>query len=209
MAECSVRPGRGRLQVILIAALFFVPAIGAWLLLMSGWQPVGTTNAGVLVEPPQPVQTAGWHWRSGEPLTAEWFTGHWTVLAVRDTACGDRCREELDSILRARILLGRDAQRVQPLLLQPGGVAPPTDAPPALKLASAPPETIRRLMGEALPPAVEPGSTAFYIIDYLGFRMMAYPQPLDASGLLEDLERLLKLANEDFERMQRFRKQED
>ncbi len=208
MTDPSVRPGRGRLQVLFIAALFFVPAVGAWMLMLSGWRPAGTTNVGVLVQPPQQVAAEGWRWRSGEALASEWFTGHWTVLAVRDSACGDACQEDLDGILRVRILLGGDAQRVRPLLLQPDGVSPPANAPPALRLATAPSAAVERLMGAALPGAVEPGETAYYVIDYLGFRMMAYPQPLQASGLLEDLERLLKLANEDVERLQRCRKRE-
>ena len=209
MAEPSVRPGRGRLQVLGIAALFFVPAIGAWLLLLSGWHPQSTTNTGVLIDPPQPVAAAEWRWRGDGPVPGDWFTGHWTVLAVRDGPCDATCREALDSVLRVRIVLGRDAHRVETILLQPPDVTAPTDAPPALRLATAPPAVIDRLMTEALPPGVTPAATAFYLIDYLGFRMMAYPQPLDASGLLDDLEQLLELANEDVERMQLIRKQQD
>ncbi len=201
---------RGRLQLLAVAALFFVPTLGAWFFVAYDWRPEGTTNHGVLIQPPERVMPTGWTWRSGEPLDADWFAGHWTVLAVRDSPCDDACREELDGTLRVRVALDRDAARVEPLLLQPEGVAAPADAPPVLRTATAPRAEIRRLLGaESRPQGVPEAETAWYLIDYQGFRMMAYPAPLDASDLLADLEQLLRIADPDVERYRRLRESDD
>jgi len=41
---------------------------------------------------------------------------------------------------------------------------------------------------------------AAHIVDYRGYHVMRYAQPLDASGLLDDLDKLLRLAKEEAER---------
>lgn len=41
------------------------------------------------------------------------------------------------------------------------------------------------------------------IIDYRGYHIMRYREPLDGSGLLNDLERLLRVAKEEAERRAR------
>lgn len=197
---------RARLQLLLIAALFIVPTVGAWLLVNSGWHPSATTNHGELVQPPVRMAPEQWRTPAGEAIGGGWFRGRWTVLAVRDTACDDACRNELDGVLRARIALDRDAARVTPLLLLPAGVQPPADAPPALGLALAPAAQIAELMAD-LPQSVSVNDTAYFLVDYQGFRMMAYSQPLAAGDLLEDLEHLLRLADDDVERYERSRHQ--
>lgn len=195
---------RGRVQLLLIAALFIVPTLAAWWLIGTGWRPEGTTNRGELVQPPQPMAPERWRMADGEQLGEPWFHGRWTVLAVRETTCDAACREELDGALRARIALDRDAWRVTPLLLIPEGVTAPEDAPPALRVAFAPRAEIRRLMTDH-PQGVTVNHAAYYLVDYRGFRMMAYSQPLEAADVLHDLEHLLRLADEDVERYERTR----
>jgi hypothetical protein len=41
---------------------------------------------------------------------------------------------------------------------------------------------------------------AAHIVDYRGFHVMRYAAPLDAAGLLDDLEKLLRLSKEEAER---------
>ena len=54
--ESKVAPaGSGRLVLLLVAAMFFLPVIGAIVLFQSGWRPQSQVNHGELVIPARPV----------------------------------------------------------------------------------------------------------------------------------------------------------
>jgi len=200
-------PGRraqtwGRVQIIALAVMFFGPALLAWIMVLNDWRPSATTNHGRLVQPPEKMVTDGWRWASGAALREDWFTGHWTWLVPIDGPCGSACEGMLDVLRRARIALDKDADRVEIVTLQPAGAPLPSSEFRGLRSALAPARSVRSL----LPDDAQRGVS---VVDYQAFRMMAYPVPLDGSGLLDDMERLLKLANERVERYQRLQKQTD
>ncbi|MGD8428836.1 MAG: hypothetical protein PVH31_00385 [Ectothiorhodospiraceae bacterium] len=196
MTASSETVRRGRWQVIALAVLFFGPAILAWVMVWTGWRPMATVNNGELLQPPQKVQLAGWQSRDGAELTAADFAGHWTLLAVEGGTCAEECLARLDALLRVRVALDKDAGRVRIMLLQPDGTpAPEFPKRGLVQSATAPWSVLRPLLtvdGETL-------ASEVHLIDYRGFRMMRYPIPLDASGMLDDMERLLRLSNEDLE----------
>ncbi|WP_018718694.1 hypothetical protein [Arhodomonas aquaeolei] len=198
MNATETRSG-ARWPIVVLAVMFFGPAILAWVMVINGWRPGSTTNNGVLVDPPVSQGHDGWRMANGRPMPAKWFEGYWTLLVPVAGDCGSDCRAMLDELRRARVALNRDADRVRVLLLQPRGAEPlPARlAYNGLVRASAPRERVTALLEDV------PGDTAagrgVFIIDYLGFRMMAYPVPLDGAGLLDDMERLLKAAEERIE----------
>lgn len=180
---------RGRWQILALFALFVVPTVVAWGLLVGGWRPAGQTNHGELIQPPPKVAPTGWLTRAGEPLRADRFQGQWTLLVATPADCGDPCASLLDTLRRVRIALGKDADRLSLLLLQPAATRAPDIAFPALTTAVAPAPAVRELAERA----------RVQLVDYQGLRMMAYSMPLNASGLLEDLEQLLRLSDEAIE----------
>lgn len=193
MIDPSPSPWKSRLTLLALVLLFGVPPLLAWMLLMSGWQPSATVNNGDLIQPPVKVDVGAWD----GGITDDYFRGRWTILQVAGGACGATCAEALDQTARARIALDKDASRVQRLLLQPESAPPvPERTAKGARLVHASRATVRRLLGDG-----EQG--AVYLIDPQGLRMMRYAMPLDAMGMLDDLERLLRASNEDIERYQR------
>ena len=98
-------PWRGRVGLILLFALFFAPALLAWLLVLSGWRPASLTHHGELIQPPRPVAELVLGGAAGTDL----FAGLWSLLLVVPSECGDDCRQALDGLQRVRIARNKDA----------------------------------------------------------------------------------------------------
>jgi len=186
-----------RLQLLLIAGLFVVPVLVAWLVVFSGWRPAGSTNHGRLLEPPVLTATEGWRTPAGDPAGPV-LAGYWTLLAVAPEGCASQCQELLDWLRRVRLALNDDAARVQVVLALGRRAEPPQI--PAVTVLQVPPPQLAELAADAAGQ-----STGLLVVDFRGYRMMTYPLPLDGEGLLEDLERLLRASGEDVENFERSR----
>lgn len=193
--RASVR--RGRRKLILVFLLFFGPALLAWLLILSGWRPAGTVNHGTLMQPPVPIAELPLAAADEGPVTSKDFVGRWNLLLVVESACDDACLRALDQLVRVRIALNKNADRVQLMLVLPP--AAHAERPPGVRLLRLPRQAVDELLAET----AASNRAAVHMVDPHGFRMMAYPAPLDAQGLLKDLRRLLRLSDEQLERLQR------
>ncbi len=200
--------GRGRIQLVALAAMFFGPALLAWAMVVTDWRPAGTTNHGELIQPPVRQDTEGWYTRDGVALTPRWFRGQWSWLVPVEGDCGKTCAALLDELRRVRLALDKDADRVRVVLLQPRYASPPGPPArfPALELVTVPPEALAEIANAAASAGQVEGGPPLVVVDYLGFRMMAYPSKVDGSAVLDDMERLLKLAKEQVERYQQLEK---
>ncbi|EAR21917.1 hypothetical protein [Nitrococcus mobilis] len=194
---------RARMQILIIAGLFAAPMLLAWLLFTMGLWPSGTTNHGKLIQPPQAMASSDWTTRSGTPFGRADLLGYWNLLLVVDGRCERVCLESLDLLRRLRLALGANADRVHLLLLQPHG-APAPDLPkvsqPVVFELLAPNPRIASLLAKRAGTAE--GGTGVFIIDYRAFNMMTYPVPFDGSGMLDDMEHLLRVSNRQVERNQ-------
>ncbi|MCC5812302.1 MAG: hypothetical protein JJU06_18230 [Ectothiorhodospiraceae bacterium] len=190
---------RGRLQLILVLAVFFVPASIAWTLFFTGWTPTSTGNYGDLVQPPhqlQPVLVDG----NGEPVPVSALRGKWTLLIQENGACGDECSARLSETRQIRLALAQRTDRTQRVLVLPEG----SSGPDVSLLREHPDLRVYWRTGELLPDGA-PGSVGerqVSVLDTRGYRMMHYPEPMQARGVLEDLKHLIRLSNIDLERLQ-------
>ncbi len=186
---------KGRWQFIAIVALFFVPTIGAMIMVFSDWRPASFTNNGDLVQPAEAIAPEQW-----TPVRAasEPLAGTWLLVVPQTQACDEACFERLDLLTRLRVALDRNIDRVRLILLQPDDGPVEADSVPGgfelMETSTA-----------GLEPFLAHGgvSMAAHIVDYRGFHVMRYAEPLDAPGLLDDLENLLKLSKEEAERRTR------
>ena len=75
---------RGRLQLILLAMLFFLPLLISYVLYFwfPDYRPSGTTNYGQLLDPakPLPISELGLRDAKGEALAPEALLGRWNYL---------------------------------------------------------------------------------------------------------------------------------
>ena len=191
-----------RQALVLLALLFLTPVFVAWFMHMSadhGWRPSGTTNKGVLIQPPRPLVLPNGLVRvTGEPLNQAFLRGKWTLIYIGSAACDAGCRQSLDAMARAHIALGENMRRVQRLFLVTGETA---EAGMPTLLADFPELVAARLStGQAaeIAPAfgVEDGplrnSGSIYLADPMGNLMMYYRLDTDPRGIIQDLQRLLK-----------------
>jgi hypothetical protein len=186
----------GRRKLLLLALLFFAPlAMAAWIYFGSGWRPDGGVQHGTLIEPPRPLPLAPLTLPDGGVIASDVLRGGWLLVHVVDDDCDGRCLEALAESQRLRLALGRNMSRVQRVLLHAGGCCG-ADFPAGGRdlLVLGAPGSHGAALRAQFPPRPDGGS-GIYIVDPHGSLILSYPATGAARGLLEDLERLLRLSN--------------
>lgn len=175
--------GRGRRQLLIVAAVFFLPlAVAMWLYFASGWRPAPGAQHGELIDPPRTLPAAS-------------LRGSWSLVLLIAGPCDAACVASLEEMGRVRLALDKDIPRVRRVLLHDGGCCNPPPAalaePDVLVIAAtgADGESLRALF----PPAAD-GGRRVYIVDPHGNLVMGYPSAGSGRGLLKDLDRLLRLS---------------
>jgi cytochrome oxidase Cu insertion factor (SCO1/SenC/PrrC family) len=197
------RQRRGRRQLLLLAALFFVPlAVAFWMYYgPSSWRPAGGTNQGDLIDPAVPLPAVALARPDGTRTSPDWLRGKWTVAYLGDGACDERCRQALYLSRQSRIALNKDIDRVQRVFLATGHCC---DG--AFLQAEHPDVTVGLLGSDAdsqallakFPPlggvpAAEAGR--LYVIDPLGNLVLSYSDKSPDKALLTDVRKLLRLSH--------------
>lgn len=186
----------GRRQFLLVASLFFLPlATAIWLYFSSGWRPGGGAEHGELIDPPRPLPDTPLALADGSAAAADVLKKAWLLVYVEDEACAKRCRSALADMRQARRALDKDAARVKRVLLHSGDCCETrfgADEPDLLVLAATGPAGAEL---RALFPSAAGGGRGIYVVDPHGNLMMSYPASGAASGILKDLERLLRLSH--------------
>lgn len=191
---------RRRLQLVLLALVFFGPLAIAFYMYYSGaWQPAGRTNVGELLSPVRQLPAVSLQTPSGTPTAPDFLREKWSLVYVGEGSCSERCRQTLDDIRATRLALDRDAERVQRVFLyessccdlallggaQKGLVAAWLDEGEGAKLRAAFPTDTG--------PVAK--SERVWLVDPHGNLVMRYTTPLDKRGVVKDMEKLLKLSH--------------
>ena len=191
-------PNFGRGALIGLAALFFIPLMGAfWLYYAGGWRPAGSTNHGELISPARPLAQNDFVTLSGSAAKEDVLRGKWTLLYIDDGRCDDTCRQALWTIRQTRLLLAEDMDRVQRVF-----IAESDCCDSAFLNAEHPGLETLQLSGDKAQAWLDqfPRDTAgvtpyIFIVDPLGNLMMRFDSRQNPKGLLQDLEKLLKLSH--------------
>lgn len=184
----------GRRGLLLIVAVFVVPLLVAlaWYLFAPRLAPTSPAN-GALIEPARPLEPFEVARASGGAYRLDDLHGHWTLIHVLGDDCGDRCSQRLYASRQIHDALGEDRIRVRRIALAADGRGTPGLADilaehPRLTVLAQGPEGA---LAQQLPPAA--GATV-YLVDPLGNLMMRFGPAVEPGGILDDLERLLKLS---------------
>lgn len=105
--------------MIALVLVFFGPLLGALLLTNAGWHPEKTRSYGTLIEPPLDVSASSVTLTDASKLVWVDPQWHWTLLAIAGPTCAEKCKEALAAVLRMRITLGRNAERLRVVYLGP------------------------------------------------------------------------------------------
>ncbi len=198
MSEVKPAGGSGaKIQIIIMLAMVIGATVLGTVMLPKNEQEraelmalLGTTNMGTLITP-----TVNWVplLPPGEDISDD-INGHYRVVLVADGSCDSGCAEMIASTRAVEVRLGRDARRVDRVLLQTGLAAAELD-----QLAVDNPDlVIAPLDAAALAALLAPTSAAltgdnrFYLINPVGDAVLYYDQSHTGSDLLEDLKHLLK-----------------
>ena len=173
---------RSRRMLLLLGLVFFGPLLVATALYyISGWRPVGHTNHGELIDPPQPLQGALFH-------------GKWSLVYVGAGSCDAACHRTLYYMRQTHMGLGRLYTRMQRVFVT---IAPCCDRSlanqyPDLIIVDASAPGMATLLRN-FPP--ERRATGIFIVDPRGNLMMRYDANDPPRGLLDDLNHLLGLSS--------------
>ncbi|MGH6913028.1 MAG: hypothetical protein ACREVN_02945 [Gammaproteobacteria bacterium] len=178
---------------LVLALLFLGPLALAWYLYFGtpDLRPQESVSHGTLVQPPVPLTAL-------EGPDGPLLRDVWTLVYIGASPCGDPCRKALHDTRQVHRALGRRYDRVGRLYLQAG-----SDEIPSALRAQHPDLTVMRIdaqdsaLLEAFPSTdgTPLNARRIYIVDPLGNLMMFYSPDADPSGLLDDLERLLRLSH--------------
>ena len=188
-----MRTNARKLQVIALAALFVVPVAVAWF--MYAGQPGaggGQGAHGLLADPPIELGDIKLPEGGDAGMEAQ-LTGRWTFLYLQRGECGPACENALIRMRQVRLALGKDANRVQRLLVAPvAGSGNDKLAQAFPGMAILPPDTRGRSDLIERVGSRQPGEIV--LVDPLGNLVLSYPPGLDPDGLFRDAKHLLRLS---------------
>jgi hypothetical protein len=175
---------KNRLILVAVLLLFAAPMLIAFLLNAEGWHPQKTRNTGVLIEPSRDVVSVPLKLSDGNDMVWRNPQWQWTLLALPGAKCESVCRERLDEILRMRLTLGRNAERLRVVYLGP-------EMQPDFVTARAPLVTARDDTGFFSEyRAHGDDAMALALVDPNGRLMMRYAEGYPALGVRDDIMRV-------------------
>jgi hypothetical protein len=190
-----------RKPFFVVLGLFAAPLLLAFAVYYgTGWRPTGTTNKGDLITPAVPLPTVTLTTADGTPTDAKFLRNTWTLVLVSTGACDESCRKALTAMRDARLLLGKDINRVSRAFLYSGSCCDPAyfaTEQQGLISASIDDEAGKILL-KLFPEqdGVLPIATRrTYIVDPLGNLMMSYEPGTDPRSIYQDLKKLLNLSH--------------
>jgi cytochrome oxidase Cu insertion factor (SCO1/SenC/PrrC family) len=178
---------RSRWVLVSLFAVVASPVIAAFGFYFF-WTPAGGVNYGHLLGPrpaPDITLTApdGSAWRLSS------LRGSWVLLHVGSGRCDDPCAKRLFAMRQARLMLGRDAGRVERVWMVDDEVVP---EPNLLRGY----EGMRVAQGAHVANALAlEGRNRIYVVDPLGNVMLTFPSDPDPRAMYRDLARLLNVSH--------------
>ncbi len=176
-----------RAKLVLIALVFAAPIAGSYVAYYYG-HAKPTANHGELLLPPFRASDAALRRPDGSAFSFRDLRGRWVLVAQDRGECGDACLRKLIVLRQVRLALGREAGRVERVLLVDDARAPDPgrlEAFPGMQVAVAPP-------GGGLDARAAGDRAHVYLVDPHGNVMMRWSVSDDPKGMLQDLQRLLR-----------------
>ena len=184
-----------------LAGLFVLPLLLAfYMYYATDWRPVKRVNHGTLITPARPlpaVHLPQINISDSDPLSPapQQLRTRWSIVYIGAGNCDEPCRQALYVMRQTRLSLNNDMSRVGRVFLTTGNCCAReflAHEHPGLVVLNAINEDGARLLRE-FPAEGRPYSV--FIVDPLGNLMMSYDARQNPKGLLEDLQKLLRLSH--------------
>lgn len=182
--------GRSRIQLVLVALVFLGPlALAAWMYSQGGsLTPSGRSNHGTLLEPILSLES-----EYPDSTIREYYDGAWLLVYADSGECDESCREGLYTTRQARLMLGREMDRVRRVFLH-GEIPPDTvfiaeEHPGLITTADG---RLYELLQNTKPADIRAGG--YFLIDPHGNLVMYFQPDLDPAEMVDDIKHLLRLS---------------
>jgi hypothetical protein len=178
------------LQLLLVALVFLGPlVVAAWLYNQGeSHAPSGRTNHGELLEPIINVRTS----LSSAGIPEKKNHG-WLLVYANTASCDDPCRSALYTYRQARLMLGKEMDRVRRVFLH-GDTLPDTvflaeEHPGLITIEDS---SLDGLLNNKRPADLPAGG--YFLIDPHGNLVMYFRPDLDPAEMVDDIKHLLRLS---------------
>jgi hypothetical protein len=178
-----------RMQMLLIASVFFGPlAVATYMYYSGSFQPAGRTNRGALLQPTVSVAEA-------LPESEAVIQGHgfWLLIYSNQQECDAQCKNALYTIRQSRKMLGKETDRLVRVFLH-GESSPDKvflEAEHA-GLISLKDSGLSALLHNKKPATLPAGG--YFLMDPLGNLVMYFEPDIDPGEMIGDIKHLLKLS---------------
>lgn len=181
--------------------LFGLPYVAAWYFYFNqdDINFASQTNYGNLISPVKPVPNTNLKTIDNQEYNTSTLNGKWTIISISDSSCTKSCQDNLYKMRQIRKALGQDRYRIERLFLLTDTVNLQSfiktlnDYEGTVVLINDDGHSFDNFIStfEGNGKDIKDG---IFIVDPLGNYMMSYPVDADATGILKDLTRLLKIS---------------
>jgi hypothetical protein len=184
-----------RTKFVLIFLLFSVPFVASTIVYLF-YKPTGTKNYGELISPAVPLPQAKFNLLDGgkveTALLDKSLRGKWLMLTRDSGACEAACQKKLYAMRQARLILGREQDRVVRVILVDDDITP---APQLLQdFQGTVWVSAKSSPWLALLPVAKEGTARSHIygVDTLGNAFIRYDADPDIKRMMRDFQLVLK-----------------
>ncbi len=182
-----------RTKLLLLLGLFMVPTIASFVVFYF-FPPDKTTNYGTLISPIAVLpNTKLTRLDSGTEPIAPGLRGKWLMITRDSGLCETACQKKLYAMRQARLILGREQDRVLRIVLVDDDVVPAmqlqNEFSGTIWISAKSPAWLATLPAA---PDDRSGRSAIYAADTLGNIFMRYSADPDIKRFSHDLLRVLK-----------------
>ena len=186
-----------RIKFVLMFVLFALPITASYLMFFF-WKPKTTNNFGELVVPVVQLPETRFEAIDAKDAPAaaasKAFRGKWLILTRDSGACEGVCATKLHTMRQARLLVGKELDRVVRVMLIDDGLTVPaklTEDNAGTAFVSAKDASWLAKLPRA-PGDTTDGRGYIYAVDPMGNLFMSYRADQDIKQLAADLRRVLK-----------------
>lgn len=183
------KPRSGKIQIGIMALVFFGPLIAATWMYMSGqFTPQSGSNHGALFTPV--VNLAD---EAPSSAVVQGADGRWRLLYMQQGRCDEDCGDALYRLRQIRLMLGNEMERVERVFLH-GDAAPDKvlEDEQQRGLISINDNALATMLDGTRGSGLAPGG--LYLIDPLNNLVMYFSPELDPRDIVDDLKHLLELS---------------
>jgi len=186
---------KGRLALVGIALMFFVPIFVSWyLVFFSDYKDgIKTVNNGVLISPIINLSNLDMKSFSDDKIYSQDRT--WILAFLIKQDCNKLCQENLYQIRQIRLAIGKDQDKLERLVLSKASLDWDNYKKeyPGQKYIDSSMINFDGIVS-AFKSNLELKSDSIYLIDPYGNLMMQYKNGTEPTGIIKDIERLIRNA---------------